>query len=960
MRSTMSRLVRIGFFGLLAGTTLLLGPGLVGTADAQFGRNRVQYDQFKWRELNTPHFQILYYPEEEEAVRDAARIAERSYTYLSQALRVDFKDRIPVLLYADHKDFEQTNATQTPDESTQGVTESLKQRMILPLMPSMEEFAHVFTHELVHAFQYNLLGVGQSLNPMQWSPPLWMMEGLAEYLSIGMDANTEIWVKDLVREDDYPTMMQMENVFDQRVYRLGQALYYFLGDRYGIESVRRFFKQTIQRHDWIGALAEVYSKSPKEMSAEWKGYLQEKYGAQVAEQDEASSVATPLIKHEGLMNNLNLTPSVSPDGERIAYVANKNFRDGIYIANAKTGETKTALARGGSSGSLESIDFFESTMSWTRDGRTLAFVSSAGDKDVIHLIDAQTGKSQKKLSWPEMSIISAAVSPDGERVVFSGMKNGQRDLYMASTATGQMRALTRDIHAYLHPAWSPDGTRLALATDAGEPTDARELDFRGYRLALMDPQDGSLKLLTGGSYHDINPVWSPDGEQLAFTSDRTGVPQVFLYDLQSGVISRVTDLATGVSGITYTSPAISWSGDGKVLAFSSYREMGWDIYTMPDPREAPSFGTLSTDGGTAPAFEPTWAGYALGDPATFDDDRYHAKLSADYVMGAGGFASSVGLLGDVIVGFSDMTGNQNLQLYLGLMGSLGRSNVTATYVNMTHRFNWGITAFQQRSDLGLSASFAGATYFSQIFRGGGLLGFYPFSRYSRIEATLQGVNVSSSVQGTTYYRPEFQLQDLGSYNYAEVSLSHVYDNSRWFVIGPIAGQRWRFTVDQTAGDYAGTGFFGDVRKYFNVNQRGALATRTYVGLLQSDIARQFQIGGPTTVHGTEYGQMAGSHIAFQNVELRYPLLPFLPVNWDFLSAALFADAGAAWDEGGHAQWVAPDYGLTLLQNAIVGAVGTGVRANLGYFTIFVDYSWPTDFRGNYGSGRMQFAIGQIF
>ena len=101
----------------------------------------------------------------------------------------------------------------------------------------------------------------------------------------------------------------------------------------------------------------------------------------------------------------------------------------------------------------------------------------------------------------------------------------------------------------------------------------------------------------------------------------------------------------------------------------------------------------------------------------------------------------------------------------------------------------------------------------------------------------------------------------------------------------------------------------------------------------------------------------------QNVEVRYPLLPFLPVQWDFISAALFADVGAVWDNGSKPLWenVGVDFDRTTqLLNTAIGALGAGVRANLGWLTIFLDYSVPTNFQGNFGKGILQFAIGQIF
>lgn len=950
----------------LATSTMMMVLALLPqSASAQgFGRNRVQYDTFEWKVLNTPHFSFYYYEGTEEAVEEAARIAERSYAYLSQALEVEFEERIPVLLYADHQDFRQTNATAPPGEGTQGVTESLKQRMIMPMMPSLQEFTHVFTHELVHAFQFEIMGTGRSLNPIQWSPPLWMMEGLAEYYAIGMDHNTEIWLRDLVRNDSYVTLGEMETVFDQRVYRLGQSFYYYLADTYGRESVRRFFKETVRRHDWRGVMQEVFSLDPKELSTGWQQWLKRRYADNVARQVNADSIATRLIPHEGMVYNLNLTPSISPDGKRIAYVANRNLRDGVYIANAETGESVQALARGGASGSLESIDLFESTMSWSGDGRILAFVSSGGAEDVIHLMDAESGKMLKQLRYDGLSIISAAVNADGSLVVFSGMKNGQRDLYVAATDGGEPRRLTHDIFAYLHPAWSPDGSRIAVATDRGAPTDAENLDFRGYRLALIDPGDGSVELLTGGGYIDINPVWSPDGRSLAFVSNRHGVPQIYLYDLQERTIHRITDVATGVSGITITSPAISWSSKTGTMAFSSFREMGWDIYVMPDPRGLEGFERGDAASGMVEGFVPVWEGYELGDPLTFEQTSYTSRLSIDYVFGGGGFATQIGVLGNLAIGFSDMLGNQTVTVQLGLAGSLAQSNLSVTYINLARRLNWGFSAFQQALALGgFFSTFSGATYLSRIYRGASLIGYYPLNVFNRLEGTIEYVNVKEEFLSLNYFGGIRGREDIGSFSYGQATAAYVHDSALYSMIGPIGGNRWRLQLSRTAGEWNATTSILDFRKYVPLRRRGTLAWRTMAGTLVADDGEgfPFRVGGPLTVHGTTWGQLYGSNLIVQNLELRYPLLPWLPMQWDFLAGALFADVGAVWEKGFQAKWVPLDYGIdNLITNGIAGAIGAGVRANIGYFTIFLDYSWPTHFRRGVGPGQLQFTIGQVF
>ena len=142
---------------------LTLGVGAVPTAAAQyFGRNKVQYQQFKFQTLKTEHFDILYYDEERAAAEIASRLAERWYARLSRILDHQLSRRQVVIFYASHPDFEQTNAIPGQlDEGTGGVTEAFKRRIVLPFAGPLAETDHVLGHELVHAFQYDITGQGR-------------------------------------------------------------------------------------------------------------------------------------------------------------------------------------------------------------------------------------------------------------------------------------------------------------------------------------------------------------------------------------------------------------------------------------------------------------------------------------------------------------------------------------------------------------------------------------------------------------------------------------------------------------------------------------------------------------------------------------------------------------------------------------------------------------------------------
>ena len=144
-----------------------------------FGRNKVQYQTFDFRVLSTQHYDLHYYPAESLATADAARMAERWYSRLSGIMRQQFNKK-PLVFYADHPDFEQTNVIGGfIDQSTGGVTEAGRNRVVMPFTGIYQENDHVLGHEMVHAFQYNIAqsrrgGGQQGLNTM----PLWVIEGM--------------------------------------------------------------------------------------------------------------------------------------------------------------------------------------------------------------------------------------------------------------------------------------------------------------------------------------------------------------------------------------------------------------------------------------------------------------------------------------------------------------------------------------------------------------------------------------------------------------------------------------------------------------------------------------------------------------------------------------------------------------------------------------------------------------
>src|SRR2546429_7404026 len=178
-----------------------------------FGQNKIQYRRFDWRVLRGEHVDLYYYPEEEELGRVALAYAEESYDALERRFNHAVTRRIPLIVYASHTDFEQTNILPfIPPEGLLGVTEFLKRRVALPFRGSYAEFRHTIRHELVHVFQLSIASqtFGRYPRFRQIGIPLWWTEGLAEFFSAGEDSRDEMILLDMTFSGRLPTLSDLE------------------------------------------------------------------------------------------------------------------------------------------------------------------------------------------------------------------------------------------------------------------------------------------------------------------------------------------------------------------------------------------------------------------------------------------------------------------------------------------------------------------------------------------------------------------------------------------------------------------------------------------------------------------------------------------------------------------------------------------------------------------------------
>src|SRR2546426_962472 len=335
-----------------------------------------------------------------------------------------------------------------------------------------------------------------------------------------------------------------------------------------------------------GAFKRALGLSLDDLSSEWRDAVQTTYLPQLAEHYRARRIAQPVLTRKRSDGTLHIAPALSPDGRDIAYFSErKSFFVDLYLADAETGRVKRRLTKATLSNNYESLRFINSAGSFSPDGRYFAIAAKHNDKDDLVILDVKKDEEVRRITVPLNGLITPAWSPVGKQLWFTWFEGGLSNLFVVNADGTDLRRLTNDKYADLHPAWSPDGKTIAFATDRGPATDFSTLRFGNMRIALYHLDNGSIELLRHMDQgKNIDPAWAPDGRSIAFVSDRTGISNIYLYDLGDHNLYQLTDLFTGAEAFTPLSPVLSWARQADRLAFAYYEEGEYNVYAVDNPR----------------------------------------------------------------------------------------------------------------------------------------------------------------------------------------------------------------------------------------------------------------------------------------------------------------------------------------------------------------------------------------
>ena len=566
----------------------------------QFGKNKVQYKDFDWYYIQTEHFDIYFSQTGESLAEFTSKAAEEALALIQKSFNYKINNRITVIVYNSQNDFQETNVIdQYLSEGIEGFTELFKNRVVVQFMGSYKKFRHLVHHELVHAVMNDMFYGGsiQNIisNNISINIPQWFSEGMAEYQALGWDVDTDMFIRDAAINEYLPDIPGLGGYF---AYRGGQSVFYYIDRKYGKEKIGELIGKIRNSGNVEAGFKDAIGLSIEELNERWKKEIKRIYWPDIAKRKDPDEFAKRLTDHKKDGGSYNTSPAISPQGDKIAFLSNRDFYFDLYLMSAIDGQIIKKLIKGNRTADFEELNILTPSLTWSPDGKKIALGAKSGGYDVVYLIDVES-EDRETIPLSLEGVKSVTWSPDGKSLAFVGHTAKQSDIYLYNLETKQLENLTDDLFTDSDPAWSFDGSKIFFSSDRNDNLSKNTLpeNFKIYRhdynqldIYSFDLSNQKIERITSLPLSDeVSPIASPDGNYLLFISDLNGINNIYRISLTNNSAIHVADVnseelipvTNSLNGLYQ----LSASKDGKKLSFTSLYQSAFNIFLMNNPFE---------------------------------------------------------------------------------------------------------------------------------------------------------------------------------------------------------------------------------------------------------------------------------------------------------------------------------------------------------------------------------------
>ena len=987
---------------LFAGLLLILWAiGAAAQASAQttnaqtqmvpyFGKNQIRYDNFEWHIYDTDHFEIFYYPETEQHLERVSGYAESAYQQISADLKHDLAFKVPLILFKTSSEFQQQNVI--PGAAQEGVgafAESTRHRMVLPMDEPPDLLYRLIVHELTHIFEFDI--IPQSL--IRRSVPLWVNEGLSDYMTGYWRPIDLMTVRDAAVADIVPKMTELEGYGGfgnpRLIYNLGHAVFEFVESRWGKEGIRQFLFAL--RKSVIGGGEDAYEEAlrltPEEFDQQFEKYLKDRFKP-FRDKERPADYGRDLAPNPEKSKFMNIfSIEASPSGDLIAGVT-VNRRDGeldIVLVSAKDGSVIRNITKGfDQDHGYEYIAYPGARantvpwMAWSPQGDRLAYFARTEKRKSLILQNVINGDIDRRITMEVDDPESPTVHPNGKLVAFSALRGAVGDIFLVDLETEEVTNLTNDTFADYGPTFSPDGRQIVYVARVSGNEKLFRLDVdtkEKTQLTFGTHDDSAAKFLDADTLVFASTAVSPTEPIEPEVARNGNIYNLWTLSLKTGELRQYTDAVGG----NLSPVPLPNDGPSKV-AFVSYYKGEYGLHTLE--RKEPLQTAAASDYG-APGLITDFQA-PLTHTLVADNKRKKGTFEKLFLEGRPpvnvGVTSGGDLFGGTQVTFSDVLGDKQFNLFAASISQY--RTVALSYTNLSRRFQYAVQGYTQSQffygQLGnvfYDPGFSGfidrdLALATRTVQGATAFGIWPFNRYRRLEVFGGVLNYEESFndpvleeESRRYQEEQFGTQLFRNGTSVPVGVAFVQETTVFREFGPLAGNTVRLSYEispKIGNTLSRQTVEGDARYYLRLGGSGLLALRARGFKSFGDFPDFMYFGGNSEMRGYEYLQFVGHNVFFGNAELRFPLIEAMLTPIGVLGGVrgvAFFNVGGANFEGQPFQFSDTTsevhvpiirYDVDLVNNQFIPVFGNPIDVS-GFRLV--------DARASYGVGLETFALG---
>ncbi len=949
-----------------------------------------RYDPgLNWQVLESPHFSVYFSMTEnnEQLAQQIADIAEETYLQVNTQLGSPDKhhhlQKIAIIM-EDFSDYALGFASSFPHRVirislTAPTAKSFDMKFISWLkMVITHEYTHIAHFEMTSGPTTALRALfGQILAPNDLQP-IWSIEGLAVYNETkfttggrGIDSRYDMYLRMATLEDKFNTLDQISGYYltswpdGTAPYIYGQSIIHFIAQKYGEDKVI-ILSEIFCEYPYLGfnyAIKRAIGLNLNELYQSWKDSLKEKYQLQT-QQILSQKNLTPsqqLTKYNYWVDYPHWLSTSTPDGDKIAVrVSTPHSYPSIQIVDPSNPSLPLTVrsARNLSQPLIKRVYGSGSFFDITADGSKMIYAKLDDYEQFykfydLYLFDLKAEK-ETRLS-KGLRARDPSWSPDLENLQIATVINQSGtnnlaliNLHSLNSLINETRQtynpITKEDIVYLtdfrdgtqlyQPSWSPDGDMIALSVWLQGYQDIYILNLDPDNLNPDNIDSSTLQPIFQDKSIDLSPCWSPDGKYLLFSSDRTGIYNIFAFSLPDKKLYQITNVLGGAF-----QPAIS--PDGTQLAFIEYHATGYELHLIKmnlnqNPNQWTEIEIEHVERQiTATQQDSTW-------PMQLQSNSLNTSSKNNYPIHPYNSLSSLWpptywipaaqlTENDLGIGFStelkDVLGFHSLPLSI-TYGMLNN--------NLNYNFNYYNYSYLPIINCYLSGSAVLDSQTPASWWEEGKTGiniYFPFEGYTASTTNSRSYRQifslgyqyeKSSTTTDTSSSPDNNLQKITS-----LKLGYSYSDAEkyGFSISPELGNSFSLTYEHAdkalGGDYTFNKLLFDVRKFFPLPPlHHVLALRLVAGtssssILESDLDdEKFKLGGSYSadnlsnidvntfsLRGYKPATLKGNNLLLASLEYRFPLaniehslkLGPLSIFLEKLSGTLFLDMGNAWE-----------------------------------------------------------------